>query len=119
MKTLFALLLLAASATPAYAGGLTACGQWIKSAQAALLTAQDSFNVGEVTMLEVTQAEVALLNQRFECRDMLYTEYCTAVQPKLKNVLDFTLELKAAGQATERDVLNALNSLMAVNERCN
>lgn len=75
-----------ASFSAAAQDSISLCQAKIQTQNLEVKIAQDRFRVGEVTRTDVNFAVLNALNMRFDCRDILFAEYCQDAIPLVDKV---------------------------------
>lgn len=115
----FIALALAAFAGSAQADySLSTCRQLVANGEKYVEMTKDRFNVGELNRSDVALVELAQLDLRYECRDILAADYCQAAQPLAQSVLDGLRELSRVGQVSTAEILVAENRLIKIQGAC-
>lgn len=104
MKTL---ILCSILAFPVLSQALTVsvCREQIVLAEKNVMAAESLVNAGEADMTTIWWAQVNLLNTRFECRDVSFSDYCQQVPALYANLIAGEKELVRIGQKTNLEVL--------------
>lgn len=103
MKLLSAVsVLLLTWSTFSFATSLSLCKTQMDLAQTAVKRTEASFEVGEATRLDIAQATVNLLELRFDCRDLNFTQYCADGAPLYQQLVDGRTQEAQNGQANYR-----------------
>ncbi len=95
------------------------CETRIEVGTKSLAHTKERFRVGEVSTLEVSTAELDLLDVRFDCNDITKKAYCAAALPAAKNIVEGTIQYLDIGEKTQQDVDEAKVRESLVIEECN
>lgn len=97
---------------------LSACADLVKLDETSVTIAEDQFAVGEVTTIEVNQARLSLLNTQFNCRSILFSDYCKLAVPTAQNILTSTVEEERLGRREMSETKAANYELIRVKSLC-
>ncbi len=107
------------TATSAFAEtNVSTCRELIASGNEEVKHVNDRFNVGEVTRTDVANVELDLLQVRYECRDILAKDYCSAAIGFANQIVAGVQEEARAGQRTTLEVIVAKKALIKLNGLC-
>lgn len=85
----------------------TACTTLLKETERLVSIAKDRFAVGEVNHADVASAELEHLEAQFDCRAILFADYCKKAVPTAQSLVQSLKELEQLGQAETADVVRA------------
>lgn len=97
---------------------LSACSDLVKLDQTSVTVAEEQFAVGEVTKIEVNQARLTLLNTQFNCRSILFGEYCKLAIPTAQDILTSVVEEERLGRREMSETKAANYELIRVKSLC-
>lgn len=100
-----AFVLLALVSTNAFAGtNLEACKETLGEKAKLVEMMDDEFNKGIISSTEVAIAKLDLLVSRFECRDILFSEFCEIAKPLASKVLKGAYEEFQIGERSSTEL---------------
>lgn len=121
LSLLAILITVSASGTTAFAASKpspTTCKILIEEGTKNLALTKERFRVGEVTVIEVSTAELDLLDSRLDCNDIVAADYCKAALPAAQLLVDGTLQEANVGAKTPEDVASAKIRQALVQDAC-
>lgn len=111
--------ILAAMTNSAFAGNsLGACQEYIAEAKQNLAVLEERFKVGEVTTTDTGIAKLELLDTRFECRDILFVDYCKEALPLASNVVRDIEQEALVGSRSSEQLTAAKRKLVETKHLC-
>lgn len=114
-------LLISFCATSAFAHqnlSRSACKDYINSVQDHFEVIHERHTVGEVTSVDLDYARLAVLDARFDCRDISFSQYC-ATAPKVAKslVIGIQEEINIGSRTTEQGIEAKRKSLL-IHHQC-
>lgn len=96
----------------------SACKSLLTETARLVQIAQDRFGVGELNRSDVAGAELEHLDAQFDCRAILFGDYCTQAVPTVKTLVETLKELEKLGQVEFADVVRAQKKQVLVDDLC-
>jgi len=90
----------------------------VTDAEALLRATQDRFAVGEVTRTDVQQAEMFVLEMKFQAGKIAKADYCAAIIPVVEGAVQGVVEEEKVGMRTIEDVIKARMEMHRVKALC-
>ena len=105
-------------ANSAMASSQTICRAQVQAAEHDFARVQDLFNVGEQTRTDLATAELNLLDIQFDCRAILFADYCAKAPALATQILTGIIDEARVGMRTQNDVLQARAKSFAIAGLC-
>ena len=94
------------------------CQKLVAETNTQLKIAQDRYQVGEVDYTQVARAELDLLEVQFQCRAILFNDYCEKALPVARRRLDGVMENEKVGLGSIAETHAARKELAVLEGLC-